>query len=103
MDLLGKLFGRPMRGGANETYCSKGCWEKGGRYVYSLGRQGVSGICGFCQKQASVHDSIAIPHEGKTLFVCTDCLPEWRKYLTKYSKCFMCQKKIDPRKLPVSS
>jgi|ERR1035437_1112409 HEAT repeat protein len=85
---------KPVRGGADEPYCSQECYETGGRYVFSLSAKGAQGPCGFCLTRVSVEEAIGIPHEGKTLFICENCMPKWREYLKTYQRCCYCQKAV---------
>jgi len=97
MGFWGRFFGAPkaIRGGAGEPYCSKACYTRGGRYAFALEAKRAQGPCGFCQTQVDAAAAIGIPHEGKTLFVCSDCAPtKWRQYAATYRKCCFCQKEV---------
>jgi hypothetical protein len=90
------------RGGLGEPYCSKECWEQGGRYAFSVQVKNESDPCGFCQKQVQMSafgvgvlsGGAAIPYEGMTLFVCDGCASKAETHLLAYRKCCMCQKAL---------
>jgi hypothetical protein len=82
------------RGGAGEPYCSEKCWQAGGRLVGQLGALGRP--CGFCLTVFTdvAQRSVRIPHEGKILCVCLNCIPKLQEYLKTYRKCCECQKEM---------
>lgn len=89
------------RGSLFEPYCSQSCRNSGAIYAASVMRRKEAGVCGFCQKQifASVRgasECVAIPFEGKTLFVCADCMDKALSFILGYRKCCMCQDAIEP-------
>jgi len=103
-------MGEVVRGGAGEPYCSKKCYDDGGRYGFAVRSQNQTGICGFCKRpvQASMPKPggsicVVIPYEGKTLFICENCRDTGRAYLENYNKCCMCQKPLTESKPSDSS
>jgi len=86
---------KQRRGGFEEPYCSKQCYDDAGRYAFTLQRQKANGVCGMCQSPVTVSISGGgIPHEGKTLYVCPACTKKIGNYFKAYKNCCMCQKSL---------
>jgi hypothetical protein len=76
--------GSRFKGGFEEPYCSKTCFDKAGEELLAIHwfvrRQG---ICGFCQKPVdSLSVRVVFSFRGQLLYVCENCVPNGKRFVT---------------------
>lgn len=89
-----------IRGGFGEPYCSDACYDAAGKDISSRRFQGVTGVCGFCQKSVSASfynpgESVLFPYKNQSFFICSGCIEKGKSYVSNIKECCMCGKVID--------
>lgn len=86
-----------QKGGFGEPYCSDSCYSAAGAEISSGLFRGISGPCGFCQRQVTVAFGSSvklIPYRDAFLFICPACIFEATNYVHNIRECCMCRKPL---------